>query len=179
MSHPSINRWGLNLFWYRFWFNDKINALMNHQDHLLDKFILIYLHYGLLNYKNLFISKYWYLTENNFLTTHRAEVFTKYFRVIEYKNRTLNEHKSYRLRIKVKNLYYSKIWILRYQNWIIINFYSFQPLKKKLLKKKKTKKHFDTYLSPFNQNNSYFFRYKLIFYLFFNLIMSKQNYYNF
>ncbi len=54
MSNPSINRWGLNLFWYRYWFNDKNNALVVHQDNVVNKLLLTYLHYGLLFTKNIF-----------------------------------------------------------------------------------------------------------------------------
>jgi hypothetical protein len=59
MSNPSINRWGLNLFWYKYWFTDKNNALVIHQDNIINKLMLIYLHFGLFFTKNIFFNKYW------------------------------------------------------------------------------------------------------------------------
>ena len=77
---------------------------------------------------DLFIIKYWfknYKINYNFLSNNFN---LKYFRMVEYKNKMINEYKSYKIRSKIKNLYFSKIWILRYQNWLIVNFYCFQPL---------------------------------------------------
>lgn len=179
MSHPSINRWGLNLFWYRFWFNDKINSLINHQDRLFDKFILIYIHYGLLNYKNFFINKYWYPGNDLFLTKYRTDILAKYFRIVEYRHQTLKDYKTYKLRIKLKNFYHSKIWILRYQNWLIINFYGFLPLTKRMLKKKKTNREALNFIVPHRDNYAYVIRMKLIFSFFFNSFITKSAHYCF
>jgi hypothetical protein len=172
MSSPSINRWGLNLFWYRFWYNDKINAFFNHQDDLINKFVLIYLHYGIVHSQHLFLSKYWFLNIKQDIRNYYDEMFTQCFRVAEYKNRVTGERKSYKLRLKIKNLYFSKIWILRYQSWIIVNFYCFQPPKKKNSKRKlplninesfalqKNSEYDDT----IDSNKSLFLRHRIVFF---------------
>jgi len=134
MSNPSINRWGLNLFWYRFWYNDKKNSLIVNQDNLFNKLMLIYIHYGLLLPNNIFLNNYWFNISKKNNRSLIEDFSIKYFRIIEYKNKVLNEYKSYKIRNKLKNLYFSKIWILRYQNWLIINFYCFNLYRKKLTK---------------------------------------------
>ncbi len=183
MSNPSINRWGLNLFWYRFWYNDKINSLNINQDNLINRLILIYTHFGLLHNKNIFFNKYWFFNINKNTLINQNFYNMKYFRLIEYKNKVLNEYKSYKLRNKIKNLYYSKIWILRYQNWIVINFYCFQPLTTKHLKKNIKRKNLNFYLNN-DVNNTFksftlLARYKFFLFYFFNTILKNKNYYKF
>ena len=178
MSNPSINRWGLNLFWYRFWYNDKNNALIINQDNLINRLILIYTHFGLLHSKNIFVNKYWFNSLNLPSTSSQNEYNLKYFRLIEYRNKVLNEYKSYKIRNKMKNLYYSKIWILRYQKWLIINFYCFQPLSGKNKKKFFKKKSLDFYLD--NSTNCLLTkRYKFFLFYFLNLFLKNKNYYKF
>ncbi len=180
MSNPSINRWGKNLFWYRFWYTDKNNALVIHQDEVMNKLILLYIHYGLLYPQNIFVNKYWYFnTKINFQKSW--DTFnTKYFRLIEYKNRIVNEYKSYKIRNKVKNLYFSKIWIMRYQNWLVLNFYCYQPLTTKLKRKKKFfNKELSMYTTTTSRTPLNIKRYKLFF--FYSLInfFKTDTYYTF
>ena len=78
MSNPSINRWGLNLFWYRFWYNDKINSLIINQDNIINKLILIYTHFGLLHNKNLFFNKYWFFNSSNIEFINQNDYNMKY-----------------------------------------------------------------------------------------------------
>lgn len=133
MSNPSINRWGLNLFWYRYWYADRTSQLYIQQDYIFNKLIYIYLFYGILFPHNIFIKKYWYnfSGEENWQQSNYNE---KYYRKAELKGTFLNELTVHRLRNKIKHLYFSKIWIFRFQNWLILNFYSFQPLKKNINK---------------------------------------------
>lgn len=180
MSNPSINRWGLNLFWYRFWYNDKINTLLYHQDSLFIKLLPLYFNYGVVTSRNILIKKYWY---NNFLRFDKhfyENNETKCFRFVEYKNRIINEYRTYKLRIKFKNLYTSKIWIMRYQNWLIIVLSYYQPLTKNKNKNFLTKKLIDsfTYQNKINNKNT-FLRYKFLIFFYFNSIISDNFYYKF
>jgi hypothetical protein len=179
MSNPTINRWGLNLFWYRLWYNDKNNALIIHQDNLINKLILIYIHYGLLINTNFFVNKYWYL---NYKITYNAlneNWNLKYFRIVEYKNRVSNEEKSYKIRNKLKNIYYSKIWILRYQNWLMVNFYCFQPLTSKKNKKIRKSKEVGFYLSSNKKTKNLTTRYRMFLSYFCNYFFNTKPYYSF
>lgn len=180
MSNPSINRWGLNLFWYKYWFNDKNNSSLIHQDNLINKLILIYIHFGLLSSKNIFLNRYWYGT-NLKLSNYNHNLYNlKYFRLIEYKNKVLNEFKSYKIRNKIKNIYFSKIWILRYQKWIIINFYCFQPLSLKLNKKTLKRKSFDFYIDKKNKlQKSLINRNKFFFSFYLTKYFQNKDYYKF
>lgn len=134
LSHPSINRWGLNLFWYSFWFSDKNKSSNVHQDFFFNRLLIIFINYGLTHEKDIFYSDYWYNSKSKFLKL-RSFLFSKNlplcFRHIEYKNKVNNELALVKLRIKKKNAHLTKIWILRFQNWIILNIYFIQPLKKK------------------------------------------------
>lgn len=180
MSNPSINRWGLNLFWYRYWFNDKNSSSNFHQDNLINKLLLIYIHYGLLCPQNIFLNKYWYNLSQKSLKNYQTQFNLKYFRLIEYKNRVLNESKTYKIRNKIKNIYFSKIWILKYQKWLIINFYSFQPISTKLNKKILKKKYFDFYIDK-NYKKYKFITYRQKFFItfFLNKYLQNNNYYKF
>ncbi len=179
ISNPLINRWGLNLFWYNFWFNDKTNAMLNHQDELINKLMFLYLHYGILLSKPLFINKYWYKNYKinyNFINNNFN---LKYFRIVEYKNKIINEQKAYKIRSKIKNIYFSKIWILRYQNWLIINFYCFQPLATKKNKKIKFQKDNNFYLNNTKKNKPLIQRYKFFLLYSLNSFFNRSYYFRF
>lgn len=176
LNNPEINRWGLNLFWYRFWFSDKVQSLNIQQDNLIDKLISIYVNYGLLHTGLLFYSKLWnsnigYFSNENYIT--------KYFRNMQHKNKYFSEYKIYKIRNKIKNLYHSKLWILRYQNWLILNFYSFQPQIRK-----NTKNLLNSSINlitpqTFTFNRKYFFRLRLIFYFISSITLNCKKYYKF
>jgi len=133
MSNPSINRVGKNIFWHRHWYSDKIFQLNIQQDFNLDKFIYYYLAYGLNHLKNIFISSYWYKVDENVKLNHQN--LLKYYRTVEVEDRVFHEKNLVSLRINNFDLFYSKIWILRYQGWYFFNFYGFSYVKKKNSKK--------------------------------------------
>jgi len=185
MSNPLINRWGLNLFWYNFWFTDKNNQFFIHQDSLITSLISIYTQYGLITFKSIFINNYWYnnfnIIRQNYINNHNLT----YFRSMEFKNRLLNEINFITIRNKIKNIYKSKIWILRYQKWLIINFYCFQPFTKKQALLKSQYKKTDSYLPQNTLTNKTQIKYKsLIRYNYllkfiFNNLINKNKYYFF
>lgn len=125
VSNPSINRWGLNTFWYRFWYTDKLYALNLNQDRNFTQLINLYLYHGLSMPVNIFYSPFWYKTSLANLQ------FPSYYRWITTKNKTLGFTTSYRLRVQTTDIYPMKLWILRYNNWILLNLYWFQPNKYK------------------------------------------------
>lgn len=180
MSNPSINRWGLNLFWYRFWYNDKINTLLYHQDSLINELLPLYFYYGVLTSRNIFIKKYWYKNFLRFDKRFYENNETKYFRFVEYKNRITNEYRTYKLRIKFKNLYASKIWIMRYQNWLIIVLSYYQPVIKNKNKNALAKKPIDSfvYRNKANRKNI-FLRHKFLLFFYLNSIIFRKTYYRF
>ena len=148
LANPLVNRWGLNLFWYNLWFKDKNFNLNNNLISIFKKIIIISLNFGFYFSKNIFISKYFYQSKffsKNYLNNH----YLKYFKFINFKNKLLNIDSFFHKRLTIKNIYFSKIWILMFQNYIIFNIYSFKPL----LKKKKKIKIFKPKKNFFIQNN--------------------------
>lgn len=182
MSNPLINRWGFNLFWYNFWYTDKNSFLQNSLDSIITKLLFIYINYGLLFQKNPFFSNYWY-KKNILLSTNLYKKYDlKYFRIMEHKNRITGELTRFYTRIAKKDVYYSKFWVLKYQNWIIIHIHSFQPLKKKKLIKKNRKYGASTLPPYFNlteQTFFFFFRYKIYLSFLLNNYLIKKNMYYF
>lgn len=140
MSHPSINRWGLNLFWYNFWFADKNYSFLLQQDRILNTFFFIYINFGLLHPVHPFLNRYWYGDDSkfnyNFPPIHNAQ----YFRFVDtpYDETDVTGH--YRARKQLSHVYLTKIWIIRYDKWFILNFYCFRPRETELVKKRVVKK---------------------------------------
>jgi hypothetical protein len=178
MSNPLINRWGLNLFWYKFWYVDKNLSKNIHQDALIDKLIYLFLNYGLFTPKIIFRNNYWFQNEKkNYFSLY----FSQYYRAINFKNKILNINAFYYNRIKIKNIYFSKLWILKYQNWIVVNIYSFQPLKKLNISINQNimKRDVDGYLFNRNKNFKIFKRLKFLFLYFFKTSTNVKMYYLF
>jgi len=140
MSNPSINRWGVNLFWYRLWYTDKNYAAILHQDKIFTELMYIFLHYGLLHPVNLFSHKMWYYNKYFKTKNYFNEHVTKYYRIMNFKNVAMGIDSNYSIRTKLKNTYVTKVWLFRYQSWVVINFYCFQPPRKKFSKKKHTRR---------------------------------------
>lgn len=145
LSNPSINRWGLNLFWYRYWYTDKLQQAYIQQDYIFNQLLYTYILYGILTPHNLFLNKYWHMNIENVNWKHQNFYNEKYYRKGELKGLAVEDVNTIRLRFKVKHLYFSKIWILRFQNWVILNFYSFQPIKKSLRGTFNYSKHLNTF----------------------------------
>lgn len=129
MSNPCINRWGLNTFWYRFWYSDNYYTFNLQQDRIFVKLLYIYFNYGIELPKSIFFNTYWYQKNLKPSTT------LSYYRFSTFKNSTLGLNSTYRFRYSITDVYPMKLWLLKYNNWIIINFYWFQPLKKKITRK--------------------------------------------
>jgi len=123
MSNPSVNRWGLNTFWYKFWYSDKTYSQNFAQDEIFTRLINTYLFFGLNVFKNFFWNSYWFYT-------NRPQVNNlRYFRWIPAKQTPFGITPGYRLRVTIIDVYLMKVWILRYAGWFIFNLYWFQPLK--------------------------------------------------
>jgi len=125
MSNPSINRWGINTFWYSFWYSDNRYSDNLKQDSLFIKLLHLYLHHGVNSSSNFFANLYWYSKQFQSLQ------FPAYSRQLTFKNPLLQTQSSYSLRHKTVDVYPMKLWLLKYNNWVVINLYWFQPFKKK------------------------------------------------
>jgi hypothetical protein len=166
MSYPMVNRWGLNLFWYRLWFNDRIQTLLYQQDSIIEQLLYIYLHFGSFQYRHFILASYWFDERHYKLKQFLDASSQRMFRVVEYKSKTISDNRSYRLRTSAKNMYYSRVWVLRFQNWLVINFYFFQPLKVSSRRALPRKRELGATLTPFLKDFKFIFLRKKLFFFY-------------
>jgi len=123
MSSPTVNRWGLNTFWYHFWYSDRYYAKHVQQDNCFIKLVQLYIYFGLYTMKNFFVNNYWY---------HKAlkpTNYRQYFRYLIVRNKVLHTETPYRFRREPKDVFPMKVWLMRYRGWLVLNVYWFQPFK--------------------------------------------------
>jgi hypothetical protein len=140
MGNTLLNRWGVNTFWQHFWYADKYYSKKIQQDEIFIKLINIYLYFGLESSKSFFFNNYWF--SNLSFSSNQW----RYFRFAKHRHHLTSSSTIYRLRVGPSDVLPMKIWLLRYDRWLIINAYWFQPTKKKRKKLIVFKKHpFDSY----------------------------------
>lgn len=138
INHPSIAKWGLNLFWYNFWFTDHRYFSPLHQDKILRTFFYIYVNFGMYFPTHPFINQYWYRSRDvNF--DFDLNYNFKCFRIHNTPYDDSDTMGYYRTREKLDCVYLSRMWILRFDNWFILSFYCLRPKETNLVIKKKIK----------------------------------------
>ena len=162
MSNPLVNRWGSNIYWSKLWYSDQNYTTNLKQDSVFIQLLKMYFIYGLQTPTNLFCFKYWYFTKTKSLLKNHQAFTNKYYRRYS-KNLALSEERdSYTLRVATKDIFPMKVWIFKYQNWILLNFYWFQPVKKSAFKEvKKQPKTFSLLQSENTKSLSSLRRYRL------------------
>lgn len=127
MSNPCINRWGLKMFWHHYWHSDvRYSANLQH-DALFIKLIQLYLLYGSNTDSSIFWNKFWYKTgpAPSLLNLHN------YYRWLTVSNKTLQSINTYRLRTSPEEVFQTRVNVLKFNSWVVVNFYWFQPDKDK------------------------------------------------
>lgn len=172
MSNPSINRWGINTFWYSFWYSDNRYSENLKQDSLFIKLLNLYLYHGVNISSNIFANLYWYSKQFTLLQ------FPSYSRQLTFKNPLLQTQSSYSLRHQTDSIYPMKLWLLKYNNWLLINLYWFQPFKKKHKKHQNSKfLTRDLFTTPESQTSNSIRKIKTLFSInFFNKLTNKLYY---
>jgi len=127
MSNPCINRWGLNSFWHHYWYSDSTYASNLKQDKIFIDLIQTYLVYGSSTPTSFFWNSYWYKTS----AAPSQSILKDYYRWITVSNTVFQMTNTYRLRIVSEEIFQTRISILRFGAWIVVNFYWFQPDKNK------------------------------------------------
>lgn len=130
LNNPSISRWGINLFWYRFWFKDFYKQLDVQKDIIFETIVYYYIFFGYL-YPFNFLKNFRWIKSFETLNKYHTNFNLQYDRQLELTNKFTKEKIYTTIRVKMSNLFYSRFWIMKFQNWVIINFYCFQPIKKK------------------------------------------------
>ena len=140
MSHPAINRWGSTTYWSTLWYSDTRYALNLKQDRAFEEMIYSYLQYGTRSQQPLFVNNFW-LTKPT-LRKEWRQLQRSYFRWFTKKTLLETERPQYRLRYEFLDAYYMRLWVLKFDSWLIFNLHWFQPLKRKRLAKRRAKEFF-------------------------------------
>ena len=137
MSNPCLNRWGSNIYWNTVWYSDIRYSFNLKQDIIIEDLLQTYLYYGLKVQKSLFWNSYWYKTIQ---ATPKipTQLSWRYYDKITHFDIITEEMVYYYLRIKQKDLFFMKLWIMKFTNWIVINWYWFQPKNRKMKTKRRT-----------------------------------------
>ena len=138
MSNPCLNRWGSNIYWDSVWYSDIRYSFNLKQDLIIEDLLQTYLYYGLKVQANLFHNSYWYKS-STLPPKQSLKHSLRYYNKINHFDILSEEMVYYYLRIKQKDLYFMKLWIMKFANWVVINWYWFQPKNRKMKKKKRMK----------------------------------------
>jgi hypothetical protein len=181
LSNPSINRWGFNLFWYNLWYVDKNSPFFIHSDILINRLVYTYVFFGLYFQKNFFLHSKWQSNFFDKMLKYKEKHELQYFRFLEYRDRVFNKVHLAKSRKKRKNIYVSRFWILKYQKWVIVNFYMFQPYKTRRRKKKKFRFHsgFSNSFLHKSKKKNFLYKYILLNLFYYNTLFNQNAYYLF
>jgi hypothetical protein len=96
----------------------------------------IFFKYGLLYKSNLYFHNFWYKNQNllnikNHLNNLNLNSFSLYFRKFHYSHTTLTIEHSYFLRNKTPEFFPLRLYIMKYNNWLLASIQWFKPLKSK------------------------------------------------
>lgn len=160
----------MNIFWNKLWHTTSQYSQFTAQDQIISYFFFLLVYYGIYNYTLFFINKYWNLIHYKNYMDNILHIFLFYYRHQILKNKYNNADIFYLIRNKRRIIYPMRLWIFRYQSWLVINWFIFQPLKLKTKFNRKLK------------NINYFYFKKLMFTMIkrlnYLLIVSKVSYIN-
>lgn len=152
MSNPQINRWGSSLVWYNFWYSDTNYGQQVQQDRIFNRLLETYLTYGLETPYHKFNHSYWYKKRSLTIPT------ATYYRHVTVARIEIRSATRFRLRCAMTDFYRMRVWVLRYDRWLIINMYWFHPNKKKLTRKSLQNKVEHDYVSTYQSFKSTAYR---------------------
>lgn len=149
---PYINKSGYSMFWNSMWDSKNNYSKFLQKDFFIKSFI------------NYFLSDF---LQNQFIFKLNLQKFDLNIIKNTYNLNFLENNKSY-INLYLKNnfntnLYNSKVWLFKYQNWIIIYFFIFSKINSYVFKKN----------VKFNKNNLYLYNYFNNYYL--NLLKLNSN----
>lgn len=126
-ASPIINKLGLTMFWGGMW-DDKINFSRKLKEDILINMFLFLIFTGCVYRYNLFaaFNKDYFFKTFFLLKKLPQEMYYNQYITIEGKG-DLKFLKS--IKIKNKIHYIGKIWLLRFQNWLVISFHLYIPVK--------------------------------------------------
>lgn len=131
MSNPTINRLGVNQFWYKHWYSDTFYKSQIQQDLICEKLLKFSINAGSTFQSNPFIHEYWYKPSFRKQRTLVKSNNTKFFRRYYYSHSMLGIEHSYLIRNKNIETFPMRMWVFRFSGWLIFSFQMFKPLKGK------------------------------------------------
>lgn len=170
VSMPIMNKTGYSMYWNCMW-DDKLNYSRSlKEDIFIKNFIYIFFEGG--SNSMFFIDLKFFFKMSKYLVKNYNFQIKKYIQKNELGLNT--KYKYYVEKKKNFRPYLSKIWILKYQSWIIIYFYSYSFnlsvfYKKKSKKSKNLKKYFNIILHFYKNtiktfSNYYFLKKNLVYF---------------
>jgi hypothetical protein len=132
-AEVSINRWGINLFWMKNWFADNSFQLFFQKSIFMEKFLRTFFLYGMQFGSPQWKERIWNGQSDRDLR-QESTFRDKYFRFVSIRDEVALTTQLYRFRITKPKIYFSKLWFLRYQNWVILALHYFQVRKAPLSK---------------------------------------------
>lgn len=125
------NRTGNTNYWNSLWWADKSYSVSLHQDILIKHFLPFFYIYGIFFNMHPWQNKKWVFNVTP-LPIRNKTFFSKFYRVIVLKN-NLFETTNKLVNNNYKFLHPLKIWILRYQKWLLIFWFFYKAAFKKSL----------------------------------------------
>ena len=135
MSNPCINRWGLNTFWHHYWYSDTRYSDNLQQDKVFVELVQIYLKYGTVYNSTFSYNLFWYKTAPK----PQLPKLHHYYRWVTTRGREAHEVVTSRLRLETAEIFQTRVSILRFNSWFIVNIYWFQPDKFKNKRDRRSK----------------------------------------
>jgi hypothetical protein len=114
--------------WQRLWYNNNNFSTILKKTQTFESLIKVFFTYGLFINSNIFLQNFWYktITAKKFsLSLNSPLYFRKYF----YSHKTLAIDHSYYIRQKTPEFFPMRLYILRYNNWLVTSIQWFKPLK--------------------------------------------------
>lgn len=124
---------------------------------LVDTFV----NYGLEPKNNIFTSSLWYTTTNKELRLNHTTYYRQYYRFFSRRTTFTDELIDYSVRAQKIDFYMMRFWIVKYDQYLILNLYWFQPLKKRR-KRFVRKKEYFFFQTPFVKKKNSLRRLKLV-----------------
>lgn len=123
MSNPCASRWGINSFWHNFWYSDSRYAQYVQQDNVIVELIQLYITYGTIQEFRLGPKWFWYKTSSQ-------PTYLSVYRYTRWTDVPATEHiEGWRgcVRLASPETFQTRVSVLRFSGWILINIYWFLP----------------------------------------------------
>lgn len=121
ISNPVVNRLGVNVFWYNFWFSKNQYSYHLQKNKLILLLLQIYLKYGLDLPRNVYTDPYWFNHQSASVNK------TNYYRWSLFFNELNKSQTRHRFRVNAGLFYKTRLVLLKYNRWLLVLTQWFEP----------------------------------------------------